>query len=398
MIKLTDIDKCTACGACGYVCPKGCISMAIDKINGRFPLIDNSNCIGCKKCIRACPILTPIELHYPIKAYAARSFEPEEAVTSASGGVATALYKDAISNNKYIVGAEQNANHGVVLQVDNTLEAVYKFKNSKYVFSECYSLFPQLDDLLKQNAEIVIAGLPCQIAAIRKIFRNHPNLFLIDIVCHGTTPTDFLIQHIKSIENKLGQTAKRMSFRDPAFDTHKFVFSLYNESDECFYSKRTKDGDTYQYGYHRAISYRENCYHCPFANPNRAGDISLADFPGLGKTTPFPFNKRNISLVLVNTPKGDIWFKDKVERNIIQAYERPIEEPIKGNGQLRRPVPKKRDRISFEKSLRNNGVDFESAMHPIMNKGLQREKIDRLKKIPTRFFRKINRLLTKIFS
>lgn len=27
MIKLVSKDKCTGCGACSYICPKGCIEM-----------------------------------------------------------------------------------------------------------------------------------------------------------------------------------------------------------------------------------------------------------------------------------------------------------------------------------------------------------------------------------
>lgn len=46
-------------------------------------------------------------------------------------------------------------------------------------------------------------ALPCQIAAIKKMFYRYlDNLLLVDLVCHGVTPADYLIQHIRSIEHK----------------------------------------------------------------------------------------------------------------------------------------------------------------------------------------------------
>ena len=60
MAKLTfQTDLCKGCGLCVDACPKGCLSIAADKINkkGHNPVmaVDESKCIGCAFCAMMCP-------------------------------------------------------------------------------------------------------------------------------------------------------------------------------------------------------------------------------------------------------------------------------------------------------------------------------------------------------
>ena len=187
MIKLVSKDKCTGCGACSYICPKGCIEMKENDMHELLPVINAYMCVECGKCVKICPVLNPVETYVPIEAYAARSNDKKEAFNSASGGIASTLYRDGLKENAYIAGAVQNPDFSVNLISGKNIELINQFKNSKYVFSTAYRLYPELATLLKQEKQVIVAGLPCQIAAIRKIFKDNPKLFLIDIVCHGTT-------------------------------------------------------------------------------------------------------------------------------------------------------------------------------------------------------------------
>lgn len=395
---LVEKERCTGCGACAYVCPKQCIKMYTDEILGYLPHVNTDECIECGKCQQTCPILHPVKIRNPIEAYAARSINSEEARTSASGGIACSIYRFALSKGYSIAGAVQQSDFSVNLMIGNNALDIERFKNSKYVFCNASTLYPKLAKLLKQDKMVVVAALPCHIAAIRNIFHEHKNLFLIDIVCHGTTPTQFLQQHISFIENKLHHNVESMCFRDPNFTTSTYTFSLYNKFGDCIYAKRTKHGDTYQYGYHRAISYRENCYQCYFAQPQRTGDISLADYPGLGRVKPFPYDRRNINCVLINTEKGDKFLKEMIDKHLIEAFHRPLEESIQGNGQLRHPVTKTKARKHFIENMHQNGGDFEKAMKPIMKKGLRREKMRELFLLPRRAARKVIRMINNYIN
>ena len=60
MAKLTfQTDLCKGCGLCVDACPKGCLTIAADKINkkGYSPAesVNPEKCIGCAFCAIMCP-------------------------------------------------------------------------------------------------------------------------------------------------------------------------------------------------------------------------------------------------------------------------------------------------------------------------------------------------------
>ena len=368
-MKLADIKACTGCGACTYVCPKKCISFKEDNTYDiAYPVIDENQCINCEKCQKVCPVLNPLESRFPLRSYAAWSSDAEERRTSASGGIASEIYKYAIKNGWAIVGAALDKDFHVCLKVSDKLSSIKDFKNSKYVFSSTNDLFQELNWRLKYGSKIVVIALPCQIAAIKEIFYRYlDNLLLVDLVCHGVAPASYLIQHIRNIEKKKGDKAVSVFFRDPAYSTDTFTFSLYNVKNHCFYAKRTANRDSYQVGYHRMISYRENCYHCQFAKQNRISDITISDYKGLGKYAPSNISdNRHVSCIFVNTEKGSDFIDRLIKDGNVVAEERPVREPIDGDAQLRHPSQKSLARKIFDRRMKFCGGDFERAMFPIV--------------------------------
>ena len=395
MIELAKTDLCTGCGACSFVCPKQCISIRENEIGVALPVVDATNCIDCLRCEKVCPIINPVDSRQPIKAYAAWSSNEEERRTSASGGIAIEAYKDAVEKGYACVGAVQNENFSVSLHVAESEKELVPFKNSKYVFSSATDVFAQIKILLKQNKKVLVIALPCQIAALRKIFKDNENLLLADVVCHGITPFSYLQQHISSLEKQLGEKAVRMSFRDPDTYTYTFTFTLYNIDGQRFYAKRTKHGDLYQYGYHRTISYRENCYHCHFAQSRRISDFTLSDYKGLGKMAPCKFDALNVSSILIHTLKGEIFIERLISEGKIIAEERPVQEPIAGDAQLRHPSVKSSARKDFEKLIVLHRGNFIPAISAVYKRSIQREKIADIYSFPKRLLQKIKRIIFK---
>jgi len=392
MITLADRNICTGCGACAFQCPRSCIIMTEGKDGTILPQIDNDTCIECHSCEKVCPVLNPPKCHKPELAYAAWSNDAEERRTSASGGVAVEIYKYALSKGWKVVGASQNEDFSVTHKVISSLEELFPLKNSKYVFSDAYDAFGQIRTLLKVNQQIAFIGLPCQVAALRKLFRDNENLFLIELVCHGTTPLSYLRQHIHYQESHEGHIAKRMSFRDPGFNTCTFTLTLYDADGDCFYAKRTKDGDTYQYGYHRSISYRENCYHCGFARKQRIADITLSDYKGLGKMASCEYTQRKVSCVLCNTAKGKAFINELIKNAKIHADLRPTEEPIAGDPRLREPTRKSKARYDFERIRLKCNDDFELTMREVIKKDMRRQQFIKILKMPRKVLRKIKKI------
>ena len=362
MVKLATHDACTGCGACAFKCPKQCISMKEDAIGQIYPVIDSTKCVECHSCEKVCPILNGPASFPSEKAYAAWSNDEEERRTSASGGIAIEMYKYAVSNDWLVVGAVQNEDFSVSHKMVSSLEKLAAFKNSKYVFSDAYAVFSEIRSALTDNRKVLFIGLPCQVAALRKLFRDNENLLLVEVVCHGTTPFSYLKQHIDMLSRKYGKTATRMSFRDPYTYTYTYTFTLYDSDGKRFYAKRTKDGDTYQFGYHRAVSYRENCYHCRLAKPERNANITIADYHGLGLSAPCKFNAQKVSLILENTSKGSAFIDNLIHDKCIHAELRPLGEPFKGEAQLRHPSLKSKYRLMFEKEIAASHGNFETAI------------------------------------
>ena len=100
----------------------------------------------------------------------------------------------------------------------------------------------------------------------------------------------------------------------------------------CYVSEPHKD--MYFRAFLNGISYRESCYHCKFARPERVSDITIGDFWGLQDDNGMP--KQGVSVVLPSTDKG-IRLLKTIESKLALT-ERNVEEAIKGNDQLQTPT------------------------------------------------------------
>jgi len=70
--------------------------------------------------------------------------------------------------------------------------------------------------------------------------------------------------------------------------------------------------------YHH-IALRPSCHACVFTNFTRPSDITIADFWGIENSKPEFDDNKGISLVLVNTKKGEAIFENTKDRLIIEA-------------------------------------------------------------------------------
>lgn len=395
MIKLAEQNLCTGCGACAFKCPRNCISMQEDIVGQIYPIIDKIRCIECHSCETTCPILNEPILYKSQKAYAAWSNDVEERRTSASGGIAIEMYKKAVSDGWLAIGAVQNSDFSVTHKVTDRIDELSAFKNSKYVFSDAYAVFSKIKKTIAQGQKIIFIGLPCQVAALRKLFKDDNNLLLVEVICHGTTPYSYLKQHVDMLSMKTGKVAVRMSFRDPTVFTYTYTFTLYDSKGKMFYAKRTKDGDTYQFGYHRAVTYRENCYHCKFARSERNADITIADYHGLGLVEQCSFTHEKVSLILENSDKGSFFVKNLISCGFIHAEQRPINEPFLGESQLRHPTYKNKYRLIFEKNIKKTRGDFESAIQKSFKKYCRDRIISTILLFPKKVVRKVKEKILK---
>lgn len=337
--QICNASDCTACGACKTVCPVHCISMHINEYGIVFPVIDHNKCMECKRCINTCPNNNAVIAHPPIKCYVGWSFDNETRQTSASGGIASEIYKYCASNHITSVGCELVGSSDCHLKVIRPGEEIKKFRNSKYVYSSTDDTYKELVSLIRKGEKVIFIGLPCQVAGLKNcLSREYENLTTIDIVCHGVAPQEYLKQHIENrIESRKNLNNLDIKFRNPelAGGTASYWFTISKVGESVEYAKKVYDNDEYQYGYHKALIYRDNCYRCRYAKGKRVGDLTISDFSGLGKIIPWNKEKTNVSCILVNTDKGAILLDSLKDRIYIE--ERPLDEALKYEHQLSQP-------------------------------------------------------------
>lgn len=368
-------EACTACKLCQDVCPKKCIEFQEDELGCIYPNIRYDSCIECGLCRNACPSLHPVDRNKRSDfVYVACAVDEKIRETSASGGIAAALYRLADREKWAASGCYLNDDLEAVQTITVDRSMYDKFQNSKYVYSDISACFAAIKSRLDEGTAVLFIGVPCQVAAVKRRFEKHewhPLLYTVDLICHGFAPASYLKAHIKSIiggARRRDSTVSRVFFRDPKYKTNNFVFSLYDRN-QCFYHKKVKDNDVYQIGYHKALIYRENCYRCQYAQDSRIGDLTISDFSGLGRKAPIEafFQTENVSCVIVNNEKGRYMFDRLLEENMIKAAKRPSAEAYDYEKQLRHPSIAHRSRNEFKEKYKQR-KDFEAVCKSILRK------------------------------
>ena len=335
---ICDYKDCTGCGLCAARCPKQCIEMKPGFLGHLYPEIDQDKCINCKLCQKGCPSLQDIESSYPKKAFAAWSKDEEDYVTSTSGGAASVVSQYVISKGGVVYGCSVLPNIQIAhIRVDN-LEALHLLKGSKYVQSQIKGIIPQLRKDVKDGFPVLFIGTPCQVAAIKQLYKTIPdNLYLVDIICHGTPSNKYLKDYIQKDLKIDAARVTNVKFRLPdayslcVFENDKLLYksnNLWTHRYEDLYMDTFIDGCTSRY----------SCNTCHYAKPERISDITIGDFWGLGNEVSdkeIPEHKNGVSCVLPITEKG-MQLVEAIRHNL-NIYERPVTEDINGNDQLRAP-------------------------------------------------------------
>lgn len=397
MSEICPKDYCTACGACANICPKGCITWVKDNVDTLYPQIDEGACVHCDACRRACPNNIELEYHRPIKTFATWSLDKENRRTSASGGITSVFYRYALRKGGFTCGAELSLDNGVNYIKLEDEEDIKMVKNSKYVFSHTNDIYIQARQALKNGRFVFFVGLPCQLAGFKSFLgklADSENLLTADIICHGVSNEDYLFQYIHHIEQKKKRKTLALSFRDPAYGTESYVFTLrantndsvqkqshsccHSDEKKVFYKQNHYGLNLYYIGYMNSLHYRENCYHCRYARTERISDLTFGDFDGLGKEMPFNYGKAQVSMCLVNTPKG-MQHLQEVANNLFME-ERTLDEAVKPQQQLKGPAKKHPMRQTFL-NLYCQSHDFAYASRISLKREIKRNLIYQIKQV-----------------
>lgn len=332
-------SMCAGCMACIDICPRGAISIE-DSLKAYNAVIDADRCINCKACYHVCQENNPPPFSKPL--YWKEGWAEKEEIRrkSSSGGFAAAIEKTFVRQGGIICSCIFiNGNFEFIFA--ETEGEIEKFAGSKYVKSNPAGIYKKIKELLCENKKVLFVGLPCQAAALRNYVGEQKDLYLIDLICHGSPSPKildlFLQDHGTSIskiaeirfrvKNHFNLEAKQRAFTVPV---------IY---------------DNYTMTFLEGISYTENCYSCKFARLERITDITLGD--SWGSMLPEEEQRKGISLALCQTEKG--W--ELLNESGLYLLNIDLMRSAAYNGQLRHPSVKPYQREKFFRNI-NNGKRF----------------------------------------
>ena len=323
MIILQKLEDCCGCTACVQICPKECISMQFDKEGFDYPIIDITKCIDCGLCNKVCPVINQGEEKKPITVYAAKSKRNEIRMQSSSGGIFTELAEQTINQGGVVFGVRFDEQWNVIHDYTSNIEGLEQFRGSKYVQSQIGDSYKNVEQFLKQNKEVLFSGTPCQIAGLKKYLKKeYDNLLLVDIVCHGVPSPLVWKDYLKNILTKNNVTISSISFRDKCIGWKRFSFATHYKNNICI--SEPLDINVFMQGFLKDLYLRPSCYACPAKKGKSHSDITIADYWGINQYLPEFDDDKGISLIMVNTGKGQSKYDLLAVQNIETTYEQAL--------------------------------------------------------------------------
>ncbi len=388
-------DECTGCMACKECCPFHAISSIEDNEGFLIPKVDFDKCKKCGLCKNTCPTITKIETKYNVlesKGLILRLRDRKALHRSASGGAFYGIAKFAIENlHAVVIGAAWTPDFGVTHICVEDLEGLKKLQNSKYVQSSAFNTFSQIKKYLKQDRWVLFSGTPCQIAGLKAYLNNdYDRLITIDLVCHGVPSPSFLRREFDEYTFK--NEIINIRFRTKGWFTRSFFILrlfLKNRTVKDF----SRNDSLYYSIFLKSASFRESCYKCKYASPNRLGDFTIGDCDSYTLYPEF-FPDSSNSICLINSKKAkQLW--DKGINLCFDYYPLDIEKEVQVNRQLSHPSVRPKERDYIYKDLGLLGYSYLKDKYNIESKSNSYFKTKIKLMIPSYLMRKLESLKLK---
>ncbi|HHU75813.1 MAG TPA: 4Fe-4S dicluster domain-containing protein [Firmicutes bacterium] len=343
--KTVNAGKCTGCQLCYNVCNNSAIVIVLSKEGFYVPRIDSRKCCNCGECLKFCPVENNmLDGINNINVYAAKSNNEKIRALSSSGGLFFELAKFTLEQKGIVFGAGFNDNNKLVHFAVNAEDDLIKLCGSKYLQSNINLSYKKVRDCLNERKKIMFAGTPCQVTALRNYVGQNENLLTIDLVCHGV-PSIRIFE--KYIHYTFGdEKPKNIYFRDKQYDGWNNYYVKLEGPQNCY--KESHKRDPFFMGYLKNLYLNRICYDCPFCKTSRNSDLTLGDFWGIDQNID---DDKGISLVLINSGKGEKVFRAIMLEGRISASLSDIESAIKQNPRVisgHMKIPQVRDKIFKE--------------------------------------------------
>ena len=304
---------CISCGVCQEACPSRAIKMVHYSNNSTFPKVDPEACEKCGKCLDVCygfgidqkPSTKLVDgFQRSVNGEASNSYigyatDPKIRFNSTSGGIVTAILKNALEQGLIEGAIVTRMKTGKAPKAEafiaRTPDEISSAQGSKYhpvSFAECLK---SVDD----HERYAVVGLPCHIYGIRKLAEAQKRFadsirFFIGIMCGGM-PNSLGTQYLLKIYGMEKRYIEKFEYRGAGWPGRLLISSDSDEPKEV-----TVPYPNYWRGAFKYFQpYRCTVCHDGF---NEFSDISCGDAwsPKLIRR-----NNQGFSLIMTRTKMGE---------------------------------------------------------------------------------------------
>lgn len=350
MVHICQKFNCCGCSSCVQYCPKQCITMMEDEKGFLYPHIEKSLCVDCGLCEKVCPYLNKVEVHEPLKVFAA--VNPNDAVRmqSSSGGVFSLLAETVINDGGVVFGARFNDDWTVRHDYTETIEELVLLRGSKYVQSVIEDSYKKTKSFLDEGRKVLFSGTGCQIAGLKLFLRkDYRNLLTVEIACHGVPSPLVWREYVKKVSG--GKELSNICFRDKRNGWNGYGLSFMGaEGEELNYEPASKND--FMQCFLNDLCLRPSCSNCPAKAGASGADLLIGDFWGIDGMHPEMYDDKGCSLVIANTTKGEQLFESLGAKYLETSYE----EAYRYNPCIISPSHESRYALIFWHYFQKNGI------------------------------------------
>ncbi len=355
MIKISKKSDCTGCHACYNICPQHCITMTADTEGFQYPVIDTKRCISCGQCEEICPIKHEPALMQEPKLYYGWNQQEEVRYKSSSGGIFTALAEWILSHEGVVYGAGMDEQMTVKQMRISARDELHILCGSKYVQSCVGDTFAQVKEDLGAKRWVYYSGTSCQIAGLRNYLkREYEKLICQDIICHGVPSPKVWRLYLEAQKSPARSQVEKAEFRNKSKGWSNYRIQLTFKNKKTYQKHHSKD--LFMKLFLKNVILRPSCYECHLKKKCQVSDLTLGDFWGVHKVFPKLYDDKGISMILVNSQKGQALI-DKISQNDIRLgyIERDLLEEGYNTSARHSAIPHIQ-RSRFFSELENEGI------------------------------------------
>ena len=347
---------CCGCTACANICPQSAIKMESDSLGFLYPRVNSDKCTDCGICIKKCQFKTDYDIsadHKTSIVFGVRNKDGNELLKSQSGAAFYTIAEYLMNAGYIIYGVGLDDVFRAVHKRVSKVEEIQNLRGSKYIQSDLGNSFELIKIDLQEGKRVLFSGTACQVAGLLSYIpkKLYANLLTLDIVCHGVPAPAVWSSYLAWIEKKYNNKIQMPNFRNKKYGWHSCR--------ETFLMKNgielTRDSFRFFLMSDSHFATRTSCSKCPFTNFQRVSDLTIGDFWGWEKHHTQYNDNLGVSLLLLNTPKGQEVYKSILP--FIDSIPSDKEECLQP--QLIKPVHIDLNlSATFKKDFEENNFDY----------------------------------------